>query len=333
MKQFGFPILASAFFLGVGVNSLRAQSYSIDWFTIDGGGGTSTGGGYLMSGTIGQIDSGTMSGGGYTLEGAFWSIDAAVTPPITIFDNTSGSDNGYEVATTTTWLANKFCLGPQAYQLDSVTLLLVSGDNNGEPRIRNVRLQIYSNDPVAGKPSASTGVIMNLSGATNPIALPPSFIQAPITWTPATSFTLSADTCYWAVLSLDSGASVGLTASVTMPTGVAGVFGRASSSDAGATWPSLDNGSNRKMRILGTAFPAPPQLVITATERIGPDLRLSFTSIAGKNYAVQSRADLLSGGWTNLPGAPISGTGGTVQVTLPNALGQPQQFYRVQVVP
>ena len=30
----------------------RAQQYSIDWFTIDGSGGTSTGGVYQVSGTI-----------------------------------------------------------------------------------------------------------------------------------------------------------------------------------------------------------------------------------------------------------------------------------------
>ena len=36
----------------------HAQSYSIDWFTIDGGGGTSTGGVYSLSGTIGQPDAG-----------------------------------------------------------------------------------------------------------------------------------------------------------------------------------------------------------------------------------------------------------------------------------
>jgi hypothetical protein len=41
-----------------------AQSYSIDWFTIDGGGGTSTGGVYQVSGSIGQPDAGTVSGGG-----------------------------------------------------------------------------------------------------------------------------------------------------------------------------------------------------------------------------------------------------------------------------
>lgn len=41
--------------------------YSIEWFTIDGGGGMSTGGGYSMSGTIGPPDAGRMSGGNYTI--------------------------------------------------------------------------------------------------------------------------------------------------------------------------------------------------------------------------------------------------------------------------
>ena len=47
--------------------------YSIDWHTIDGGGGTSSGGNYTLRGTIGQPDAaGTMSGGNYTLQGGFW---------------------------------------------------------------------------------------------------------------------------------------------------------------------------------------------------------------------------------------------------------------------
>jgi hypothetical protein len=57
-----------------------AQNYSIDWFTIDGGGGTSTGGVYSVSGTIGQPDAGAMSGGNYTLNGGFWAIYAVQTP-------------------------------------------------------------------------------------------------------------------------------------------------------------------------------------------------------------------------------------------------------------
>jgi hypothetical protein len=58
-----------------------AQSYSIDWYTIDGGGGTSTGGVYSVTGTIGQPDAGAlMSGGNYTLQGGFWAIQAVQTP-------------------------------------------------------------------------------------------------------------------------------------------------------------------------------------------------------------------------------------------------------------
>ena len=46
--------------------------YSIDWYTIDGGGGTSTGGPYVLSGTVGQADAGRSSGGDYVLGGGFW---------------------------------------------------------------------------------------------------------------------------------------------------------------------------------------------------------------------------------------------------------------------
>jgi hypothetical protein len=58
------------------------QSYSIDWFTIDGGGGTSTGGVYSVSGTIGQPDAGgPMTGGNFSLTGGFWSLLAVVQTP------------------------------------------------------------------------------------------------------------------------------------------------------------------------------------------------------------------------------------------------------------
>jgi len=58
-----------------------AQPYSIDWSTVDGGGGTSTGGVYSVSGTIGQPDAGTaMTGGGYSVVGGFWAIQAVQTP-------------------------------------------------------------------------------------------------------------------------------------------------------------------------------------------------------------------------------------------------------------
>lgn len=48
---------------------------SIDWYKISGGGGSSSGGAYQVSGTIGQADAGVaMSGGNYSLTGGFWSL-------------------------------------------------------------------------------------------------------------------------------------------------------------------------------------------------------------------------------------------------------------------
>ncbi len=71
------------------------QQYSIDWQTIDGGGGTSTGGVYSVSGTIGQPDAGTMSGGNYVLQGGFWGIVTAVqttgAPLLTIARSSTNS--------------------------------------------------------------------------------------------------------------------------------------------------------------------------------------------------------------------------------------------------
>jgi hypothetical protein len=56
-----------------------AQQYSIDWYKIAGGGGTSIGATYQVTGTIGQPDaSGSMSGGNYSLTGGFWSLISVV---------------------------------------------------------------------------------------------------------------------------------------------------------------------------------------------------------------------------------------------------------------
>jgi len=52
-----------------------AQPYSIDWFKVAGGGGTTTNGPFALSGTIGQQDAGgPMTGGNFSLTGGFWSL-------------------------------------------------------------------------------------------------------------------------------------------------------------------------------------------------------------------------------------------------------------------
>jgi hypothetical protein len=61
------------------VNSV-AQSFAINWSTIDGGGGSSSGAGtfgaFTLVGTIGQADAGSafVGSGGYRITGGFWSF-------------------------------------------------------------------------------------------------------------------------------------------------------------------------------------------------------------------------------------------------------------------
>ncbi len=72
-----FAILSA--FAGLPAGQVFAQSYSIDWYTIDGGGGTSTNGTYTLTSAIGQTDaSGSMTNGPYSLTGGFWVLPLMV---------------------------------------------------------------------------------------------------------------------------------------------------------------------------------------------------------------------------------------------------------------
>jgi len=55
------------------------DTYDLSWHTIDGGGGTSTGGNFSLSGTIGQPDAGVMTGGAFELRGGFWTSGGGPT--------------------------------------------------------------------------------------------------------------------------------------------------------------------------------------------------------------------------------------------------------------
>ena len=64
-------ILSALLILGLIVSSSWGQ-YEISWYTIDGGGGRSSGGDFTLTGTIGQPDAAYSAGGGYELLGGFW---------------------------------------------------------------------------------------------------------------------------------------------------------------------------------------------------------------------------------------------------------------------
>lgn len=83
------PFAASKLAFAAALAVLAASSasagntLSVDWSTIDAGGGTSTGGNYSVSGTIGQVDADPLqpsSGGNFALTGGFWVVANATTP-------------------------------------------------------------------------------------------------------------------------------------------------------------------------------------------------------------------------------------------------------------
>jgi hypothetical protein len=66
-----FTLACIALLLVGGAVRAAIQAYDLPWYTIDGGSGTSLGGDYALSSSIGQPAAGAMSGGIYTLEGGF----------------------------------------------------------------------------------------------------------------------------------------------------------------------------------------------------------------------------------------------------------------------
>ena len=123
---------------------LGAQSYSINWYKVSGGGGISTGGVYSVSGTIGQHDAGgPMTGGNYSLTGGFWSLISVVqTPglPNLVINHTGNSvivswpDTGSYTLQQNSDLANFSGWGASGYTIatahgtNSITITTPSGN-------------------------------------------------------------------------------------------------------------------------------------------------------------------------------------------------------------
>lgn len=71
-----FPALAGYPLVPIHTSSQTSSNYNLDWWTVDGGGGTSSAGGYTLSGTIGQYDASgpSASSSGYQLTSGFWFL-------------------------------------------------------------------------------------------------------------------------------------------------------------------------------------------------------------------------------------------------------------------
>jgi hypothetical protein len=87
-------ILVAAGALSAGAATASAQ-LAINWYTIDGGGGTSSGGTFVVSGTIGQPDAGAaMTGGIFTVTGGFWAGIGSPAPACGSADFDCDGDTG-----------------------------------------------------------------------------------------------------------------------------------------------------------------------------------------------------------------------------------------------
>jgi len=64
------------------LSTTQAQPFSLDWHSIGGGGGTSTGGDFSVQGTIGQPDTGVLAGGGFTVAGGFPGFHVVPAGPV-----------------------------------------------------------------------------------------------------------------------------------------------------------------------------------------------------------------------------------------------------------
>lgn len=86
------PVSLAVLALVLAFSSASAQPFTIDWASIDGGGGTSFGGAYSLTASIGQPDAGTpLSGGIYTLTGGFLAGVGAVPSCLADFNRSGGA--------------------------------------------------------------------------------------------------------------------------------------------------------------------------------------------------------------------------------------------------
>ncbi|MCB9853336.1 MAG: hypothetical protein H6819_09600 [Phycisphaerales bacterium] len=98
-----------------------ADEFSIDWYTVDNGGGYSAGGAFELDGTIGQPDAGFMIGDEFELDGGFWTSSQTCRCLGDV--NGDGVKNGQDIqAFTTCLVAGGNCPCADVDGIDGVAL-------------------------------------------------------------------------------------------------------------------------------------------------------------------------------------------------------------------
>lgn len=82
MRRIALIVLFAAGLLGV---VLAATGYDLSWWSADGGGGHSAGGGFTLEGSAGQPDAGTLAGGAFVLRGGILEGGAVASGGARVF--------------------------------------------------------------------------------------------------------------------------------------------------------------------------------------------------------------------------------------------------------
>jgi alpha-glucosidase len=97
--------------------------------------------------------------------------------------------------------------------------------------------------------------------------------------------------------------------------------------------PDGDGMNNLQEYLTGTDPTNPASLFhVTTIQPSGIDYLVSFTSVLGKVYDVESCTDLVGGAWSVVTNN-LAGNDGIIQITDPGAASVPQRYYRARLTP
>ena len=91
-----------------------------------------------------------------------------------------------------------------------------------------------------------------------------------------------------------------------------------------------DGAPNESEFIAGTAAENPGSVLRPTLTRAGANLLISFPSVSGRTYQLQTTSNVATGGWTNTAHPTLTGDGSVKTFTVVNPAG-PRAFYRVRV--
>jgi len=217
--------------------------------------------------------------------------------------NTTGLVNGDNVTRATLSSAGAV---PTASAASSPYSILISN------AIGNSGLTNYNISYSAGQLTINPAPLTITANSTNKIVGE--------TWTFAgTEFTASG------LQNSETIGTVTLVSAGTVSTAPAGPYNIVPSAPVGGTF---SQGNYSDIFVDGTlTVLGAPELTLTV---LGSQYVLSFPSVSGQIYQLQSKTNLALAAWSSL-GGTINGTGGTVNVT--NTIVVPQSFFQLQFTP